>query len=479
MRALSTLGASPLLVHARLLELAAGTARCPFDAFLDAVQEPMRLLFDPTFAPAEGAFLGVLEACAAGNETAVVAAALLLGVSFPVDEDDQDDQDDQEDKTRVFEVDATDNEGNTPLLIAIRTRQARCPRTMRGLCGVVELLLAAGATVAAKNEDGFTALMLACVEKKEEAAALLTEATKNAAALDVQDTKYKRSALHYASSSGLESIVAKLLSLGADVALKDKAGNTAVERAQNAQTIEVLKGAGATMPEFPEEKKNDLLIQYAEKGLAGGALMALQAGADVNHEDRDSWTALHHAAYKGHEAVAQGPLLGAGADVNAKDGSGRTPLHLAAWNNKPEVAKVLLAHGAQVNARNDYSATALHHAAYNGYEALAQGLLGAGAEVNATNVYSKTALHNAAENGHEALAQGLLGAGADVNAKDEDGETPLHLAATKNKPEVAKVLLAHGAQVNARTNGGGTALEIALYQGHPEMVALLLLHIAE
>ena len=32
-----------------------------------------------------------------------------------------------------------------------------------------------------------------------------------------------------------------------------QAGNTAVERAQNAQTIDLLKGAGATMPEFPEE----------------------------------------------------------------------------------------------------------------------------------------------------------------------------------------------------------------------------------
>ena len=37
----------------------------------------------------------------------------------------------------------------------------------------------------------------------------------------VQDYYYKRSALHYASSSGLESIVAKLLSLGANAALKD------------------------------------------------------------------------------------------------------------------------------------------------------------------------------------------------------------------------------------------------------------------
>ena len=34
------------------------------------------------------------------------------------------------------------------------------------------------------------------------------------------------------------------------------------------------------------QKKNDLLIEYAKKGATGGALMALQAGADVNHKDR-------------------------------------------------------------------------------------------------------------------------------------------------------------------------------------------------
>jgi hypothetical protein len=41
----------------------------------------------------------------------------------------------------------------------------------------------------------------------------------------LQDTTWggtQRSALHYASSSGLESIVAKLLSLGANAALVDK-----------------------------------------------------------------------------------------------------------------------------------------------------------------------------------------------------------------------------------------------------------------
>jgi len=65
-----------------------------------------------------------------------------------------------------------------------------------------------------------------------------------------------------------------------------------VERAQNAQTVEVLKAAGATMPEIPDKEKNTLLFEYAEKGLTGGVLMALQAGADANHKDRCGKTAL-------------------------------------------------------------------------------------------------------------------------------------------------------------------------------------------
>ena len=145
-------------------------------------------------------------------------------------------------------VDATDDEGNTPLLIA----------SMRGLCGVVELLLAAGANVAAKNE----------------------------------------------------------------------AGNTAVERAQNAQTIEVLKAAGATMPEIPDEEKNTLLLEYAKKGLTGGVLMALQAGADANHKDREGNSCLHIAAAQGSNDILC-ILLNAGAKITAKNKGGMTDLALA------------------------------------------------------------------------------------------------------------------------------------------------------
>ena len=78
------------------------------------------------------------------------------------------------------------------------------------------------------SQDGFTALMLACNNKHEAAAAELMEATKRAGALDLQggfgafDAELKKSALHVASEQGLAGTVAQLLALGADATLRNK-----------------------------------------------------------------------------------------------------------------------------------------------------------------------------------------------------------------------------------------------------------------
>jgi len=121
--------------------------------------------------------------------------------------------------------------------------------------------------------------------------------------------------------------VASLIKAGTDVVCKNGAGNTAVELAQNAQTIDLLKGAGVTMPEFPEEEKIDLLIEYAKKGLAGGALMAIQAGEDVNHKDREGNSCLHITAAQGGNVILR-ILLNAGTKVSAKNKAGYTSIEL-------------------------------------------------------------------------------------------------------------------------------------------------------
>jgi len=67
---------------------------------------------------------------------------------------------------------------------------------------------------------------------------------------------------------------------------------------------------------------------------------------------------LHYTARDNKPEVAK-VLLANGADINAKDYSGFTPIHHTARDNKPEVAKVLLANGAQVNVGDNGGRTAL------------------------------------------------------------------------------------------------------------------------
>jgi uncharacterized protein (TIGR03067 family) len=64
----------------------------------------------------------------------------------------------------------------------------------------------------------------------------------------------------------------------------------------------------------------------------------------------DGFTALHHAAERGREAVVT-YLLGKGAGVNSDGGLGWTPLHLAAQQGHLGVVKLLVKAGAKVDAR--------------------------------------------------------------------------------------------------------------------------------
>jgi tetratricopeptide (TPR) repeat protein len=112
---------------------------------------------------------------------------------------------------------------------------------------------------------------------------------------------------------------------------------TVVERAQNAQTVEVLMAAGATMRHG--------LFDYAREGCLGGVLMALQAGEDVN-VGGEKRTPLHEAAMHNRLEVAK-VLLAHGAGVNRGDCNGDTPL---AYAGSPEMEALLRQHGGYTYA---------------------------------------------------------------------------------------------------------------------------------
>lgn len=276
---------------------------------------------------------------------------------------------------------------------------------------IVEKLLALGADVNRKLEEGKTLLHLV---KTQEIAELLLKAGANKEALDDN----RRTPLHAASIDAATRNVANvLLEAGANPNAKDKDGRTplhlAVATTQNLPTVKLL----------------------------------LANRADVNVQDKDGYTPLQFAATSSQDEIAT--LLASRANIYARRRDGFTPLTVAAQYSYADIVKSLLPQDADINATDVYGRTLLHWAAKATNESVIKLLLARGADVNVQDKQGKTPLHLAAVasdyNTEDAL-QLLIAKGADVNIQDKYGETPLRLAEKSKFPEVVKFLKQHGAR---------------------------------
>ena len=176
------------------------------------------------------------------------------------------------------------------------------------------VLIANGAKVNAKDEDGVTPL---------------------------HDTALKDAAA-----------VAKLLiAKGAEVNAKSKIGWTPLHSAVFKNAAEVAKVLIDNGAKVNAKSKNGWtpLHVAAKDNAAEVAKLLIDNRADVNAKDKDGDTPLHRAAARNAAEVAK-LLIDNRAALNAKGKNDRTPLHMAASNNAAEVAKLLIDNGAEVNA---------------------------------------------------------------------------------------------------------------------------------
>lgn len=157
------------------------------------------------------------------------------------------------------------------------------------------------------------------------------------------------------------------------------------------------------------------------------------------------------AAMRGDvEAVRS--LLREGADANAAQGDGMTALHWAAERGDEALAQLLVYAGANVAPVTRIGQyTPLHLAAKGGHGNVVEALLGAGADAGvATTNSGVTPLHLAAASGDVLSVDALLQGGADPNVRDWLWEqTPLIYAASQDRSDAIVLLIAAGGDVSA------------------------------
>lgn len=189
----------------------------------------------------------------------------------------------------------------------------------KGDIGTLQALLAKGADINAKDNDGNTALMVASDMSQGEGGTLLVQEaylnTSTSGGKTVfSETVLSKTALPAPDMSYIE-IVKILLAQGADVNVKANNGVTALMRAS-------WKGHGEIVK------------------------ILLAKGADVNVKSNSGATALMMASRKGHCEVVK-TLIAQGVDVNAKDNDGYTALKMLSWKGDSEIAQLLKESGAK------------------------------------------------------------------------------------------------------------------------------------
>ncbi|KAM6898870.1 caskin-2 [Lycodopsis pacificus] len=198
---------------------------------------------------------------------------------------------------------------------------------------------------------------------------------------------------------------------------------------------------------------------------------------NINYQDSDGFSALHHAALTGTTELLS-LLLEAQATVDIKDINGMRPLHYAAWQGKADSVLLLLRAGASVNSTSSDGQMPLHLSAQYGHYEVSEMLLQHQSNPCLTNKGKKTPLDLACEFGRLRVAQLLLSSNMvpallEGDNMDSPATTPLHLAARNGHKDIIKLLLKAGIDINRTTKAGTSLHEAALY-GKTEVVRLLL-----
>ena len=399
-----------------------------------------------------------------------------------------------------IDVDLRDQDGDTPLILAAKTREvpiaemliaAGCDVSTRGergrsavhwaavhgLVGLAEALLRVSGSVAvlnARDDDGNTPLLLAAILRHYiEMRALLRHGAVDVAAAG----EAGRTALHWVCMRGYGDMVQHLLARAVDTRhARDAFGDSPLilaSKHRNENVIRELIDAAVDTNAAGYLGRTALHYACANNTLSTVRILLAVRETSVNIRDDLGNTPLVVAAAVASEALIKQLVETNSCDVSAVGEGGKTALLLVAERGLDRSCRLLLECGAQTD--NDTSGeSALQRAARHGYAAIAQRLLKSKAVVDRVDVGGRTALMCAARGGFVDIVRGLVLHGADVRRQSAAGDTALGLAAGRGHVDVLRALAPFSDLDHRDGERQATALHLAVTHGHAPCTHALL-----
>lgn len=315
--------------------------------------------------------------------------------------------------------------------------------------------------------------------------------------------------LLYAAQGGHADVARLLIEHGADVHHTARGGKTALAQAiwrSDLKVMQLLAAAGArcdarqfglavrhSSPEtvrfllelgadpdavpsqhgrLPGPHAPPPVIAAAQRGDPVVLRLLIDAGANVNAQDHNGWSALRWARESGSRRQSQDMtgivalLEGGGAEDSA--GGRAAALFDAVLHKDPVRVREALRAGADANAKDDRGVPPLIYAGNFGQPEIVKALVDAGADVNANPEHDTTPLISAIMGGSVEAVKTLLAAGARIDQPDRLHRTPLQEASSWKRIEITRLLLGSSARVDPG------ALAIAALNGSTEQVRMLL-----
>ncbi|XP_070560695.1 uncharacterized protein [Ptychodera flava] len=388
-------------------------------------------------------------------------------------------------------IDSKNTNGGTPFFCAVE-----------GLSkGISQLLVEWGANVHMKNNQSRTAFDLV---RNDELKTFLTEYYEHLTAsipklmdgdtyllkqlvddhvLGIQTFASLRSRcingstlIHTAAYFGCISVIKELLKERVDVNLVDYKGATALHRAKDAATIQVLLDNGGYINAEDSEGNTALHVKcYGESGKPTQTeciQLLLESNISLTHRNCKELLAIHCCAMQGRiDALA----LLLNHDVNSEIPDAldkedvRSPPslpHLAIANDFLDCATWLVeqGYGFKLNEQD----VLMHRVLTEQIKVkkrvdVLKFLLDNGADMNQRYAGGNTPLHySAGMTGPTDILEILLAYGADVDALNDDQCTPLFFAMQANNMYSASVLIDNGSNVRHKNIQGLTAFDCIL-----------------